>query len=106
MSALDKGHSDIRTLAAEEQRLAVTEGVLSDLLAAALDVMERGDRRGWGGARQKRDHWDATHESVRTDRDSAADAYHEALLGRNSMETIRAARENVARAHRGIGRSR
>lgn len=106
MSTTGKEHNDIRALAADEQRLAVTESVLRDLLVAALDVMEHGDRADWGGARQKRDHWDAVHESVRTDHDRASDAYIEAEFGRDEMERIRAVRDGYRTVSRGIERSR
>ncbi|MFE3195030.1 hypothetical protein ACFXHA_38910 [Nocardia sp. NPDC059240] len=77
MSTPDKDLNDIHALAAEERRLHVTEGVLHDLVMAAMDVLECRDRRGWSGARQKQDHWDAVHKSVEAEHDAASRAYDE-----------------------------
>ncbi|APA97596.1 hypothetical protein [Nocardia seriolae] len=78
MSTSAEDLNEIYARAADERRLHVTEGILHDLFMAAQDVIEGRDRRGWSGAREKRDYWDAVHRSVETEHDAASVAYDQA----------------------------
>ncbi|WP_280422143.1 hypothetical protein [Nocardia carnea] len=93
----------------EQQRLTAVDGVLSDMLIAAMGSQIRKDFRDCSAELAKLDHFRAVKDSVRPELDMAEDRVDELLMGPEYVEQHRRSRAEIrarGRVERGIERSR
>ncbi|MFF0633485.1 hypothetical protein ACFYTS_13400 [Nocardia sp. NPDC004151] len=91
MRATDPGHE--AELQAEKERLEVVQDMLSDILDAACTVKAGKSHLHCEAENDKIRHWATVHESVRRDRDAAADAYYDLRYGPKFVANVRVDRD-------------
>ncbi|WP_280359324.1 hypothetical protein [Nocardia otitidiscaviarum] len=77
---------------AEKNRLEFVQDILADMLDAALAVKDRKGHLHCEAENAKIRHWTTVRESVRADRNTAADHLYDLRYGRAFVETVRADR--------------
>ncbi|MFE3758010.1 hypothetical protein ACFXO9_27210 [Nocardia tengchongensis] len=80
-------------LQAEKERLELVEDLLSDILTAAFTVKDGKSHLHCEAENDKIRHWATVHESVRRDRDAAADAYYDLRYGPKFVAKVRTDRD-------------
>ncbi|MFE3000725.1 hypothetical protein ACFXG4_37715 [Nocardia sp. NPDC059246] len=92
MTTPSREPADLAALRAERDRLSTITDVLQDISSAAFDVETRKGRRDCAAERVKFDHGRTAGRLAAAEYFAAADAYHEAKWGSESVARSRARR--------------